>query len=36
MADKKTLDYYVAELRRIEQSRQEGTEKRSKKYIRSL
>lgn len=36
MADKKTLDYYVAELRRIEQSRQEGTEKEVKKIYKEL
>jgi hypothetical protein len=36
MPDKKTLDYYVAELRRVEQSRQADTEKKVKKIYREL
>lgn len=36
MPDKKTLQYYVAELRRIEQSRQADTEKEVKKIYKEL
>lgn len=36
MPDKKTLDYYVAELRRIEESRQADTEKEVKKIYKEL
>lgn len=36
MPDKKTLDYYVAELRRIEESRQADTEKEIKKIYKEF
>ena len=36
MTDKKTLDYYVSELRRVEESRQGNTEKEVKKIYKEL
>lgn len=36
MPDKKTLDYYVAELRRVEKSRQAGTEKEVEKIYKNI
>lgn len=36
MLDKKTLDYYISELRRIEESRQADTEKQVKKIYKTI